>query len=259
VEDFTLEELRELRVKQRSVGVRPMYFEGVFGIPTFQEYLDLMKKMSEKLNRPVGLVPELKHCNHFNKIFNATSGHYFEDTVLRMLHYNGFPSPTIAIPPKDRALTRVVLQTFERPAAEYLHAHTNYDIMFLVDTDWHYLTPKGLDEVANFATIVAPWKEVMVRPGGTAAYMKSANVTVDAMELEKYGGYIPPESLVDEVHRRGMRMTLYTFYDSREMEGSRKEELEGMMERGVDGLFVENVAEALEIRDGYQWKVETVR
>lgn len=54
IEDFTLEELRTLRVKQNRDGVRLQHFNGHLHIPTFQEYLDVIHKMTVKLNRAIG-------------------------------------------------------------------------------------------------------------------------------------------------------------------------------------------------------------
>lgn len=54
IQDFTLEELKTLKVHQNQDGVRPQYFNEQFGIPTFQEYLDVIHKMTYKLNRIIG-------------------------------------------------------------------------------------------------------------------------------------------------------------------------------------------------------------
>lgn len=53
VRDFTLAELRTLRVVQKKGGIRPEYFNG-FGIPTFTEFLDTIHRMSYKLNHTIG-------------------------------------------------------------------------------------------------------------------------------------------------------------------------------------------------------------
>lgn len=54
--DFTLAELKKLRLKQRQVGIRPSYFDQTFTVPTFQEYLDKIKEMSEKMGVKIGII-----------------------------------------------------------------------------------------------------------------------------------------------------------------------------------------------------------
>lgn len=51
---FTLTELKQLHVKQVVRGIRPQYFNNMFEILTFEEYLDVIHKMSYLQNRPIG-------------------------------------------------------------------------------------------------------------------------------------------------------------------------------------------------------------
>ena len=62
-EDFTLDELRTLRARERLPEVRPgsAAFDGRFGIPTLQEIADLVRRESERRGRTIGLYPETKH------------------------------------------------------------------------------------------------------------------------------------------------------------------------------------------------------
>lgn len=195
------------------------------------------------------MVPELKHSTFHNKVFGKN---FFERTVLDILQQNGFDvrSPGGRVPARDRPMTRVALQTFEPSSARYLYKNTDFDIIYLVDADWSAFTPRGMDEVSQYATVISPWKEVF-DPAGPAGYMQTSKVTVNKRRLRRLGGWIQPSDLVAQVHKRGMRMIVYTFYDSRETKGSRKEELDGFFEQGADGLFVENVAEAESIKRSY--------
>lgn len=52
--DFTLEELRTLRVLQQPNGVRQLYFNDLFTIATFQEFVDAIHRISYKLKKPIG-------------------------------------------------------------------------------------------------------------------------------------------------------------------------------------------------------------
>ncbi len=68
-EDFTLAELKTLRVKERIPKIRPnnTQFDGRFEIPTFKEIIDLVKKKSKQIGHKIGIYPETKHPTFFAK------------------------------------------------------------------------------------------------------------------------------------------------------------------------------------------------
>lgn len=69
-EDFTLAELKTLRAVERLPDVRQhnTLFDGRYEIPTFQELLDLRKRLSIELGREIGVYPETKHPTYFQKL-----------------------------------------------------------------------------------------------------------------------------------------------------------------------------------------------
>lgn len=82
------------------------------------------------------------------------------------------------------------------------------------------------------------------------------------------GGFIPPQEIVEEAHSLGLKIGIYTIYDSREPSGrgcstgpencdpeNKEVELFYHFAMGVDGIFVENVQEARELRLTYQYRV----
>ncbi|GAB3433079.1 hypothetical protein GCM10027436_08760 [Actinophytocola sediminis] len=62
-EDFTLAELRTLRATERIPDVRQRntIYDGRYQVPTFQEVLDLSKRLSRELGRQVGVYADTKH------------------------------------------------------------------------------------------------------------------------------------------------------------------------------------------------------
>lgn len=60
IEDLTLEQLKTLRVKQNNIGSRLQYFNDHLQIPTFQEFIDVMHKMTVKLNRTIGIISRIQ-------------------------------------------------------------------------------------------------------------------------------------------------------------------------------------------------------
>lgn len=55
IHNFTLAELKQIHVRQLVRGIRPQYFNTLFEIPTFTEYLDIIDKMSYLQNRSIGM------------------------------------------------------------------------------------------------------------------------------------------------------------------------------------------------------------
>ena len=60
IRDFTLAELRTLKVVQQKTGIRPQHFNS-FSIPTFKEFLDTVHRLSYKLNRTIGRLSVSPH------------------------------------------------------------------------------------------------------------------------------------------------------------------------------------------------------
>ena len=89
-EDFTLDELRTLRARERLPELRPgsAAFDGRFGIPTLEEIVDLARRAGERRGRPVGLYPETKHPTYFRSI-----GLPLEEPLVATLHAAGYRGP----------------------------------------------------------------------------------------------------------------------------------------------------------------------
>src|SRR5215213_7342504 len=99
-EDFTLAELKTLRAKERIPDIRPQNtaYDGLFEVPTFQEVLDLRKRLSKELHRQIGVYPETKHPSYFRSI-----GLPLEERLVQALRDNKL----------DRKKSPVFVQSFE--------------------------------------------------------------------------------------------------------------------------------------------------
>lgn len=138
----------------------------------------------------------------------------------------------------------------------------------LVDKDWysiHHLTYKGLDEIANYSSYFSVWKELAYT--GIEAALIADGVEYDKEWIDSLGGFIPAQELVQESHNRGLQMSIYTIYDSREPSKrgcsveceveDKVQELFYYFDLGVDAIFVENIAESKLIKLQYEielWK-----
>jgi len=260
IRDFTLAELKTLRIVQQNTGIRPQDYNGFFTIPTFQEYLGVIHRMTFKLNRTIGIVPELKNPSFHNA--NRTSN-FVEKLLLQTLAEHGYPINLISDGYCEATVDGgkhpipcppVIVQCFETPALEYLKSQSDLELLQLIQDQAELLTYKGIKEVSKVAKYYSTWKEYLYV--GVAAEMTYNNKTWNETLIDSLGGFVPARKFAKEVHRHGMKVVLFTFHDSREpstrgcavVPGCQPEdktkELDYFFELGVDGIFIENVAES---------------
>ncbi|MEL7052234.1 MAG: glycerophosphodiester phosphodiesterase family protein, partial [Cyanobacteria bacterium J06588_5] len=95
-EDFTLEEIKQLRAVQ-SRDFRNPNFDGLFEIPTFQEVIELVQTVEAQTGVQVGIYPETKHPTFFDQ-----QGLSLEEPLIETLQATGFTDPG-----------RIFIQSFE--------------------------------------------------------------------------------------------------------------------------------------------------
>ncbi|EDX87604.1 Glycerophosphoryl diester phosphodiesterase family [Synechococcus sp. PCC 7335] len=95
-EDFTLEEIKQLRAVQ-SLDFRDPAFDGQFEIPTFQEVIELVQQFEADTGKRVGIYPETKHPTFFD-----LQGLSLEEPLVGTLQEAGFTDPN-----------RIFIQSFE--------------------------------------------------------------------------------------------------------------------------------------------------
>ncbi|WP_354701449.1 Glycerophosphodiester phosphodiesterase, periplasmic [Paraconexibacter sp. AEG42_29] len=236
-EDFTLAELKTLRAKERLPAVRQRntIFDGRFQIPTLQEVIDLSRKLTKELGRPIGIIPETKHPTYF-----AGIGHDLTPLLVRTLKANRL----------DDAKDRVFVQSFETANLRAIHkllprtklvqltsaSGQPYDFTVAGDKRTYaaITTPAGLKVIANYAEAIGPDKAQIVprKPDGSSA---------------------PATSLVADAHRAGLKVTPYTFRPENQFlplerrssadpnaYGDLIGELQQYLALGVDGFFTDN-------------------
>ena len=95
-EDFTLEEIKQLRAVQPR-PYRPQDFNNEFEIPTLQEVIELVQEVSAEVGRDIGIYPETKHPTFFDD-----QGLSLEEPLVETLVETGFTDPD-----------RIFIQSFE--------------------------------------------------------------------------------------------------------------------------------------------------
>lgn len=236
-EDFTLAELKTLRAKERLPQLRGANtaFNGQFEVPTFDEVLALARDEGKKRGRVIGVYPETKHPSYF-----AGIGLPHEAPLLAALTRFGHAA-------KDAP---IFIQSFEVANLRVLRGKTKLRLIQLMAdsggppdlpglTYGEMATPAGLKDIAAYADGIGVAK-AMVIPRGADGRLGA------------------PTALVADAHKVGLAVHVWTFRrenyflpaehrsgaDPRDM-GDLVGEIRAFLATGIDGLFSDNVAEAV--------------
>jgi glycerophosphoryl diester phosphodiesterase len=221
-EDFTLEELRTLRARERLPS-RDHSFDGQFLIPTFDEVLALADSLGAARGRVVGVYPETKHPTYFRSI-----GLPLEEPLLAALDRVGW----------NRADAPVFIQSFEVENLKTLHGQTPVRLIQLVSggappdhveggavpTYAEMLTPAGLATVASYAYGVGAEKRLVLPAEGET-------------------------TLVRDAHAAGLKVHVWTIRKEPVFVGPRfadvQAEIRAFVDAGVDGMFSDHPDEVV--------------
>ncbi len=229
--DFALDELRQLRVHERStrhasgrdIAVFPERFPvapALFGIPTLAEEIDLIAGLDHSRRRHTGLYIELKSPN-----WHTREGHDIAAAVIDVLQAKGY----------DQRREQVFLQCFDDATLRRLRDHFQTPlplIQLIAENDWgedshvdyDYLrTASGLAKVAKYADGIGPWLMHIYRGRDDA-------------------GQTLLSDLVPLAHAHGLQVHPYTCRRDELPSGidSFNELLDVLVQQaGVDGLFTD--------------------
>ncbi|HEV2441727.1 MAG TPA: glycerophosphodiester phosphodiesterase [Steroidobacteraceae bacterium] len=245
-EDFLLQELKTLRARERIPELRPANtrLDGRLEIPTLEEILALARGMEERrrvrageLGLPVpeaiGVYPETKHPSYFEGL-----GLAMEERLVETLERYGYRG----------ARGRAFLQSFETGNLRRLRRMTELPLVQLIEaagapydlvqggdrrTYADLVTPKGLEEIATYASCIGPAKSLII-PRDAA------------------GKLTRPTSLVADAHAVGLGVHPWTFRaesaflpEGLDMEG----ELREFLAVGIDGFFADQPDVGVRARD----------
>jgi glycerophosphoryl diester phosphodiesterase len=255
-EDFTLAELKTLRVRERIAQWRPANarFDGQFEIPTLDEILDLAhgadvtrahsaRARHEPAPRRIGIYPETKHPSYFAALGLALEGPLLES--LARHGYEGREAP-------------VFIQSFETGNLRALRTLTETALVQLVAAsgapfDWvlagdarNYagmITRRGLAQVADYADAVGVDKTLVI-PRTAQDALGSAT------------------ALVDDAHAQGLLVHAWTFRAENHFLpaalrrganpadlGDLAGELTPYLKAGLDGFFIDQPILGVHTRD----------
>ena len=244
-EDFSLNELQQLKARERIPQYRPenTKYNDLYPVPTLEQIIELADAHYKKTGKIVGLYIETKHPTYFQNQNLA-----MEDRLLQTLSKYKY----------SRDIAPIYLQSFEVSNLKYLkqqldlhkslkHAQliqlydeqsarpADYVAKQISTTYGDMATAQGLKEVASYANGVGPWKVYV---------FKDASMTETT-------------SFVKDAHQVGLKVHPYTFRpannflaeslkcsskaDERCESGSIKE-MQLYFKAGVDGVFTDDPA-----------------
>ena len=236
-EDFTLAELRTLRVKERVANIRPdnTRYNGLFQVPTFAEVVQLVRAKEAETGRKIGPYPELKHPSFLLE----AEGIDAVDLMLRELR-------DLGIEPSDP----LFIQCFEVGTLRRLNQRSDYRLVQLIHPEGgpvdeptmryaEMVTPSGLAEVAEYADGIGPWLGYVLdsdtmEPTGLVAAAHAEGLKIHPWTLRKENGFLPASLQGNGgPSDDGQYTTLWT----------------ATIASGVDGFFVDNVKEMVALMD----------
>jgi glycerophosphoryl diester phosphodiesterase len=210
-EDFTLEELKTLRARER-IPLRTHKYDGQFEIPTFEELLKLVARCNQGRKHPVGICPELKR-----PAYHRQRGVPLEEPLLALLSDYGYREGS----------DRCIIQSFETESLKRLAAKTELRLLQLLPNlpPDALPTDEQLREIASYAELIAAHKEsILPRLSG--------------------GRLGKPTDLIARAHRAGLEVFVYTFRNELwalafDYQGDPAAEIRRFVRLGADGLFTD--------------------
>jgi glycerophosphoryl diester phosphodiesterase len=253
-EDFTLAELRTLRARERlpQLRVANTRYDGVFGIPTFDEVLELVAAAdaqravaAREAGRPaparIGIYPETKHPSYF-----AALGLHFDDRLLEALGRHGYA----------RRSDPICIQSFEVGNLRALRRRTELPLVQLVAPDGQpfdfttagdprsyldLMTDAGLAEIATYADAIGPHKWMVIEFGpagprdtGLARRARHFKLGVHVWTLRAENEFLPV----------ALRSA-----GAPEAQGDLRKEIDALLDAGVTGFFSDHPDLAVKARD----------
>lgn len=248
-EDFTLAEIKTLRAKERIPANRPVNatFDDQFEIPTLQELIDLVKQQANVKSRVIGIYPETKHSTYFKAI-----GLPLERRLVDQLNAAGYRGKGAA----------VYIQSFEPASLKEIRGMTDMRIVQLIDNPLNtpapngtprnapydfiaagskrtyadMITPIGLKEIATYADVVSPYKEVLIprtasnelgMPTSVIADAHAAGLKVHAFTFRPENPFLPSSLRLPDVNSITQR-------------GNMIAEITAYLNAGIDGFFTDD-------------------
>ncbi|AQL00260.1 Glycerophosphodiester phosphodiesterase GDPD5 [Zea mays] len=192
--DFTLEELKTLRVKQRY-SFRDQQYNGMFSIITFEEFISI----ALDADRTVGIYPEIKDPVFINKHVKWADGKKFEDKFVDTLLKYGYKGQYMS---ENWLKQPLFIQSFAPTSIVHVSDFIDSPKVFLIDdisvrtqdtnqSYWEITSDDYLAYISKYVVGLGPWKDTIVPASGN--YL------------------MPPSDLVARAHAHNLQVHPYTY------------------------------------------------
>lgn len=247
VDDFTLEELKTLRAKERLGDLRQesSTYDGRFEVPTFEEVLAQREALSRETGRTIGIIPEIKHSTYLHQ-----EGFDPEAEVSRLVRehkLNHRKAPLWVQSFELTALKELKTEHGLRARTTFLTSASGgpYDLHEEGTTYAELTTADSMQELSLWIDGFGPAKDQVVARNSDGSLGK-------------------PTSFVDDAHDAGLKVMPYTFRAENEFLptdyrigtdpadfGRAMDEVRVFMEAGVDGVFCDQPDVCVEARKDF--------
>lgn len=252
-EDFTLEELRGLRVRERLPRLRPgnVRYDDRFPIATLDDILEMLAGVNAERAEPVGVYIETKHPTYFRDI-----GLGLDDPLIETLDRYGLnvPGAKAVIQSKEVSNLRQLRDRTPLPLIQLMDMKgAPYDFIATLDPRTYatMTSPAGLAEIAVYAQGIGPHKSLVIPRDA------------DRRLLE-----VTP--LVRDAHAAGLEVHIWTMRDENNFlpadfrtgadvaeHGDARAEYLTFLDTGVDALFTDFTDTAVAARAA--WSLHAAR
>lgn len=204
VEDFTLDEIRTLRARQRF-DFRDRSFDDQFAVATLDELLDLAARSHTTAGRRPIVVVEIKHAAYFGSL-----GLAIDRAVSRVLGKFQLTGPDAPawVESFEIDVLRQLRRTIATPMIQLLDRRDTRPADVAAAggslTYGQMITPAGLAEIATYAFAIGPWKSLIV-PCLTGS-------GTDSAPADRAPGRLGvATALVADAHAAGLAVQAWTF------------------------------------------------
>ena len=198
--DFTLAEIRQLRVHERrdqETGKRvfPKRFPATgstFFVPTLLEEIELIQGMNASRGMQTGIYPEIKQPR-----WHRDEGHDISPIVIKVLAEYGYRKATDAC----------FLQCFDKAETKRLREELNCELRLVQLLEDEPISKAELEAIADYATGIGPPLEMLVEAGSRPAVASEFAKSVQDLGVELHPYTLRADSLPDfaisfeELHR----------------------------------------------------------
>lgn len=207
-EDFTHDEIKKLRARQ-PMPFRDQSHNDQYGIPTLAEVLALRASLSREHKRRIGVIPELKHPDHYR---------------ARYAPVEGWMAQILEAWALDRAGSPVIVQAFDAESVKQMKQKLpNIQAIHLLEGDAD-VSDAALKAIKTYADGIGPPKTLIVPV--------------------KDGKTGPPTDLVARAKKIGLTVYPYTLRPEKQFlpasyGGDPAKEYCLFANLGVDGIFTD--------------------